>query len=416
MERAIVGTALLLSLAVASLAQQVPSLPSACSQGEVNRTAAQVHSARKRLLDLPIGDGLETNVSPAAQQDITFMKDALSLFVNAYMRCVSNKPDSAKIQQELSTLSDAFEMPRGRVIPNGQLPPDFGKYGFELSFEVKVIENPRLVGVTANFSIECGGDTVLLIFAPDNESWKEVLRWQKKPYATVDGGTLAFDYGISPPDERGQWYIVTHDVAPWCSSTWSSIRYTVLRPTDEPLRPKILLSASDGMWFGNEDFGSLTVQKNAFDLRFHSYSIDTGVHNRVWIRHYSVIGDTVHRIQPVAVSPRDFVDEWVESPWEQAALWSSTSAIGNLRKVHETLSKLREATNSLLEYDSVYACSESADRYQVEVSEEVEPDFKTARTFYFQVLGRSTYTMVRASKERDPNCAGRNLLEEMSTK
>jgi len=106
------------------------------------------------------------------------------------------------------------------------------------------MKNPRLVGVTADFSIECGGDTVLLIFAPDNGSWKEVLRWQKKPYATVAGGTMAFSYGVSLLDEAGQWYVVTHDIAPWCSSTWSSIRYTVLRLAPDPLRPKVLLSNS----------------------------------------------------------------------------------------------------------------------------------------------------------------------------
>jgi hypothetical protein len=304
-------------------------------------------------------------------------------------------------------------MPRGQAIPNDQIPSDFGKFGFELSFNVRVIENPSLVGVEANFSIECGGDTVLLIFAPDNDSWREVLRWQKETYARVDGGTLAFDYGISPTDDAGHWYVVTHEVAPWCSSTWSSIRYTVLRPTAEPLRPKILLSASDGMWYGNDDFGSMTVQKDAFDLRFHSNSIDSGVHNRVWIRHYSVIDDTVHRTQPIAVSPRDFVDEWIVSPWEKAAQWSSKPSSVELQRMHALLLKRNEAAETLLEYNSVRKCSESSDRYQVEISEQIAPDFRTTvRSFFFEVIGENTYTMVRVSEKRDPRCTGRNILEE----
>lgn len=291
------------------------------------------------------------------------MKEALDDFITAYLQCVSSQPDAAKIKSDLSALSDAFEMPNGPIAKEN-IPRDFGKFGFELSFRTRLFENPRLLSVVANFSIECGGDTVLLIFAPSDESWKEVLRWQKEPYATVDGGTLAFDYDISPPDDEGQWFLATHDVAPWCSSTWSGIRYSVFRPTRAPHQPKTLFSGSDYMWWGNEDFGTLAVQKEAFDLRFHSTSIDGGVHNRVWVRHYSVIGDAVRRIQPVAVSPRDFVDEWIVSPWQQAEQWSSSPALAELKQAHTEWSRRNKSYTSLLEYYSVHRCSDSRDHYR----------------------------------------------------
>jgi len=343
------------------------------------------------------------------------MKSALGDFITAYLQCVSLQPDPARVKSDLSALGHAFEMPSGHISKEN-IPPDFGKFGFELSFQTKLFEKPRLLAVTANFSIECGGDTVLLIFSPSTESWKEVLRWQKKPYATVAGGTLAFDYGISPPDDAGQWFLVTHDVAPWCSSTWSDIRYSVLRPTPDPNQPKTLFSSSDFMWWGNEDFGILTVQKDAFDLRFHSASIDGGVHNRVWIRHYSVLGDAVRRIQPLAVSPRDFVDEWIVSPWQQAAQWSSNSALAELRQAHAAWSRRRKSYTSLLEYYSAHRCADGPDHYQVEVAEETGPKFETAHSFYFQVRGNGVYTMFRVSDKPDVRCGGPDILDEMSTK
>jgi hypothetical protein len=399
-------------LLLASLAQAQAPSSVACSQTEINRTAVQVDSVRKHLLELPIGDGLQTDISSFAQQKIASMKSALGDFITAYLHCVPSQADPAKIKSDLSALGHSFEMPNG-TISNENIPPNFGKFGFELSFQTRLFENPRLLGVTANFSIECGGDTVLLIFSPSNESWSEVLRWQKKPYATVAGGTLAFDYDISPPDDAGQWFLVTHDVAPWCSSAWSDIRYSALRPTPDPDHPKTLFSGSDFMWWGNDDFGTLIVQKSAFDLRFHSASIDGGIHNRVWVRHYSVIGDAVRRVQPVAVSPRDFVDEWIVSPWQQASQWSSNP---ELRQAHAAWSERKKSATSLLEYDSVQRCADSPEHYQVEVAVESGPKFETARPRYFQVRGDGDYTMLRVSDKSDARCSGPSILDEMGTK
>ncbi len=330
-----------LLLASSSKAQGEGSPLSVCSQTAVDRTAAQLDLVRKGLLQLPIGDGLQTDVSPVARRRIAAMKTALADFIGAYVHCVPAQPDADKISNDLSALGHAYEMPPG-VTSIEKIPPDFGKYGFELSFKTRVFKNPPLLGISAEFSIECGSDTLLLLFAPSGGSLKEVLQWQKKPYLTVAGGTMAFGYGVSPADDDGHWFLVTHDIAPWCSSTWSGIRYSVQRPAASPVRPKTLFSADDFMWWGNEDYGSLTIEKNAFDLRFHSASIDVGVHNRVFIRHFSVIGDTVRRTQPVAASPRDFVDEWIVSPWKEAAQWSANSTLATLRDSHALWSTRNE--------------------------------------------------------------------------
>ena len=160
-------------------------------------TAAQVESVRKNLLKLPIGDGLETDVSLSAQQEIKSMKVVLGEFVDAEMHCVSAQTTPAQIERDLSAFVHAFHLPSG-VLSNEQIPADFGKYGFELWFDVKTISEQRLVAISASFSIECGTDSMLFIFAPDGDSWKEVLRWQSQPYKTVAGAIQAFAYGISP--------------------------------------------------------------------------------------------------------------------------------------------------------------------------------------------------------------------------
>jgi len=124
----------------------------------------------------------------------------------------------------------------------------------------------------------------------------------------------------------------------------------------------------------------------------------------------------VVRTQPVAVSPRDFVDEWTVSPWEQAAEWSSRSAIGELEQMHEALSKRTKTANDVFELRFRVQVFRQCGPYQVEVIKDKAPGFRTSRSVYFQVLGGSTYSMDRVSGTGDPRCTGRNILEEMSTK
>ncbi len=420
-KNAIIGVALLLAVAptIVAQAKPAPSSLALCSQDDIDRAAKQVESNRAALLALPTGDGMETDVSPGGQKAILGFKESIGIFVNAYMKCAPLTPDTKRVQHDLSRRTHAFSLPH-RQMSKEEIPSDYGKYGFQLGYDVRLAQSERLVGIIATFDIECGSDAVLFIFRPDGGSWQEVLRWQSKPYATIGDAFWAFDYRISPPDKKGRWYVMTKHIAPWCSSTWSAINYAILRPQMTTVTPKVLLSGSDSMWWGNQDFGRLVVGSSDSDLRFHSSSIDAGVHNRVWIRHFRVSGDTVTRTQPVAVSPRDFVDEWLTSPWEEASKWSSKTPPDELRQAHQRLSKLQESVDksddSLFEHGSVYRCSNAQHRYQVELVEHTGEKFDISRSFYFDVTGHGHYTMTQVSETPDPACKGRDLLNSMSTR
>lgn len=127
------------------------------------------------------------------------------------------------------------------------------------------------------------------------------------------------------------------------------------------------------------------------------------------------LGDTVRRTQLVAVSPRDFVDEWIVSPWEEASRWSEKSSLTHLQQAHKMMSPNKKGTNALLEYDSIYRCSDGK-RYQVGLGEMSGPKFDNKKSVYFFVKGDEPFTMVGVSEVPDPKCGGANLLEKMATK
>ncbi|HEU0154664.1 MAG TPA: hypothetical protein VFQ82_01235, partial [Stellaceae bacterium] len=307
----------------------------------------------------------------------------------------------------LSRQAHAFRLKPG-IYKTGDLPKDADNYGYELWFEAKARGHSRrrTIDIAAHFQIHCGGDAVLLIFSFEHGSWREALRWQSAPYAAIDGAFDTLDFAVSPADRLGGWYVVATDIPPWCTSFWSKIRYAMLRPVPGTPTPGVIFSDSAPIYWGNEDYGTLTVRRNEFDLRFHGPSIDPVVHNRVWNRRYRVAGDSVRRIPPFALSPRDFVDEWAVSPWEQAVQWSSPG-IAALKAIHR---KLRDGHP--FEYVSARKCSGLPLRYQVEMGQADDHV-----RYYFQLAaGPPQYRMAAIMEEPAAACNGRNILNSMTTR
>jgi hypothetical protein len=396
---------MLLCAAVAAMAVTHPSVAraDACSKEGITHAADQVDVARKALIALRVGDGSETDVSPKAQRAIGIMKWRLGVFVDAYMRCAATDRDAATIEQDLSQLANALNLERqGYRID--ELPAGSGHYGFDLDFQVKRwTGQPKTIAIVARISIQCGSDSVLFVFASDGGPWREALRWQSKRYKEVSGAFEAFDYAISPPDDAGKWYVVAKSIAPWCSSTWSLIRYAALRPSGTQGAPRILHAAQDSMWWGNDDFGQLHAGKSDFEIRFHAESIDAGVHNRLWIRHFRINGNSVRRIPPVADSPRDFVDEWIVSPWREASQWSTPEARRALEPWHRRLHKIHS-----FDFDSVRRCSDRSNHYQIGLMSDDDQD-----PYYLSVAEPKDYVMIGASAKPSPDCDGEDILRGM---
>jgi hypothetical protein len=455
-------------IAVISACAAAPRAGASCSQTEIAKTSTALDSARQTLLALPVADDTDTHISRPAQAAITAMKEALDHFAVAYMQCVStSKPDPQKIQTEISEKSHAATQPsppapaaaKPLAVPietpadaapsatataTADVPPaTTGKYGRELSFEVGTSADARrLVSIVAKFSIQCGTDAVFWIFTPEGRSWREALRWQGVPYSTVSGAYDAFDYSISPPDDTGNWFVVTKNLMPSCTPNLSEIRYALLRPNEESPRPKALLARKEPIVGAGGDLGSVHAEKDSFEIRFRSSSIDASVHNRLYIMHYGINGDTLAHTQPVATNPRDFVDDWLRVPWLEAQQWSDKTVISSLRNAHAEAESLEKDGN--LAFEAVHRCGADANDYEVTLAA------GTAKKLYFRAIAEpaadasatsaasatanpstnfsangnanananaeAVFTMHAASTSPSSACKGDNLLDTMQTK
>ena len=362
----------------------VPAEAATCSHADIAKVVQDVKAARAILTAVPLGDETDPAIAPAIRTPIAVLKTQLAELGAAYMRCQTEDLDDKGAQRELSALAGASDAQRDT------------HYGQSLS--VTVTRMPLgFVNITSSFSVKCASDAVVQIFADEGGVWRERLRIQNPSYKDAAGASSDVEVKIALPDKSGRWFAVTKSIVPWCSSTWSSIRYAVLRPTDDPSHPRVLLSRSDPIWWGGDDTGRLNVDTHGFDLRFHAESIDAGRHNREWIRDFSVEGDTVKRTPVIALSAQDFAEEWIQSQWDEAKEWTQPSA--PLRPIHDRLHAKPYA-----EYQSIRSCGLALAQI------EVLPDQSESSVFLL-VSGSTNFTMLNVSAASDRRCTGKNLYD-----
>jgi hypothetical protein len=357
--------------------------------------------AQVQLLALTPSDDLDPMLTPPVQQGIARAKAAIAAIVRARLACAGADETSEQLENDLNQAMRTVHAGCGERCAHSA-------YGDVPEFAVApAAVQPQLIGIVARMPIECGLDSALFVFEREAGAWRERLHWQSAPYTDVSGAFEAFDYKISPPDAHGRWYVLVKDVAPWCSSTWSTVRYAVLRPSSSGATP-IVFRGEDEIYWGSEDFGAITANARDFDVRFHAASIDPGVHNRVWIRHFTIDGDTVRRVPPIALTPRDFVDEWIRTPWAQAARWSAPAKRAALARSHR---QLRAAWHKhYYEFAAIHACPGRPHRYEVGLtSDDDEPDW------FLTIRGDSDFTLIGVARAANPACRGPDLRDTMQT-
>jgi hypothetical protein len=169
-----------------------------CSQDAILRSANEVKASRQRLIATKLSDALDNGVPASLQKEISNLKDTLSATVSAYLQCVkADTVDLTTLQSDLLRMTEVPEPPPITQFDKEQVD---GFYGTELKIIASHPANaPRLIAITINFGIECGVDSILLIYEFHEGIWQKSLRWQSKDYPAISGAYGDFfDYFVLP--------------------------------------------------------------------------------------------------------------------------------------------------------------------------------------------------------------------------
>jgi hypothetical protein len=167
-----------------------------------------------------------------------------------------------------------------------------------------------------------------------------------------------------------------------------------------------ILGREQGIWFGANNPYQVRLDPDELLLEVRDRSIDGGIHNRAHVLHFKAAGPAAERIDPVALQPQDFVDEWLIRQWSEMESRSAEDGRDKLKKWHEFLAGDFVAG----ELQFAQQCRDKSDQWQVGIDLDwiKGKELPEGLRLYFLVQQSNQYRfkMVGVSFDRQEGCPG----------
>jgi hypothetical protein len=341
----------------------------------------------------------EWDVPPAARSLMAAWKQQIRDFIG---RELNGGPYQSAPAERIRADLKAALVREGVPASREPSPGAEGPYGWIGDVDVRRPEgHDRLLAVTVTQDISCGSDASLYLFQWERGSWQLAFALESNGYEQVNGGLGSFQFGVSPPDKQGGFFIVAASINPWCSSSWQGIHYRAYRLGGDPLRPVPFFDESAGIF--EWDY-TLTVEADRFRVTFPgNQSLDVDILVRDYVRAFRVTGTKAERIGPLAKEPQGFIDEWIGQPWEIAKRWTLHPERPAMKAWHERLKERKEDLST--SFDSLEAC----DPNRSQATLDLDPD-KQAKplplVLYFTVRSQGDdFRMERIDVSKEAGCS-----------
>lgn len=283
------------------------------------------------------------------------------------------------------------------------------------------LEYGRYLLVETAVGVRCGYDQSAYVYEWRDKAWRLLLQseqdrygkdeYQPQNFLSVEASParVSFDQPAPPP------LVLTLGYSPWCQSNWQMLYTRLWRTSPSTPNPPPLINTSDTLYMGDDVVAGGSLTDRDVLIEFRGRSIDGDVLVRPVVRHFLVLdGDKLERIAPVALNPKDFVDEWLTATWTEAAKW--TDARGD----RATLSASHQALHKdylFGEFDPApMRCRDDPTLWQVGYASDIggEGSYKLGAPAYFLVRWMPPYrfTMVDAGTTQHPHCDEVDLMPD----
>jgi len=284
----------------------------------------------------------------------------------------------------------------------------------EIKFDWKTGYDPGILIVSTKLWLPCGKtdpDSAVYVFQGMARHWDLVLTADSDFDPAGADDTSGVQYEISPPDSRGRWYFVVAHLPPSCRDLPRVLHYQAFRPGASPDKPVVLFSGRDKIDLHFVPPFRLNVETDWFAITAgRPRKLDAAP--AVFISSYQVTGSQAQRMAPLALTPEDFLDQWVQLSWDDARRWARPSSDSALQEWHAKLHGL--ATDSV-DIESVHHCSGEGEGDQIwlvelAIDRQANPSI-TQEELYVQIAKRDgLFTVESANSIHPAGCPGKTPL------
>ena len=350
------------------------------------------------------------------------LKRQLRDLVGATLNAQAAEPDGlpairSALVKELAVRQIAYDTPEIVTISGNEASVAEGgaeDYTYGRLQQIAIDKPPghtNLLAVTIRFGVVCGSDTSLYVFQRQDNRWSLLIALDAGEYDSISAALGEFQYAVSQPESNGDFYVVTKNVNPWCTSNWQTLRYQVMRAGPSPMQPRVILQREEPVFLGNGDSGWLALSSSGFTLEYDSWQ-GLGEIVRRHIAAYEIVGDTARRVPPLAHAPEDFLDEWFAQPWEEASRWIHPGAARTLHRIHSQIHAARNDDQQSMLAGFVFdpaVCPVSPNRWQVGIAATFDrPGHHASETslrqFFIVTREGDRFAIHSASRAALPRC------------
>jgi hypothetical protein len=318
---------------------------------------------------------MDTTVPPDVQKSIGKFKDQLVEISDAILACASTASSAASVEQYFAQSLGPLHPDRPTAPKEETATNIFGRNARASVTSPK----PGFVFVELSFGITCGTDSLLLLYQRTNDRWERVLRWQSKQYAeTKDAFGDFFHYSLINDAKTNQLTAIAAHGHPWCTSRWSGFDIDVLSLSDNA-DPKPVFHQNLG--YVREEPTRWSTLEHGVELRAENSFLDVAVMTKKAIFRFVLEDGKLRRVQPIALNGIGFVDERLQSDWDDAKQWTSSEHAESLRTLHDKVrSEYEHGTQ--FGYGAVRGCSEKG-IFEAELTKEEIPTYLTFRQQHY---------------------------------
>jgi len=276
--------------------------------------------------------------------------------------------------------------------------------GFLGPISLDLRQSDHILVVRTGTGIVCGVDQSAYAYEWRDKKWRRFWQYEQniepdKPYAPMHIGAVNIAWGEKDSHER---LVQVLGNGEWCASSFNDVYFSLWRADMEGGEPKLLQAQAQRAWLGKHEppLEGSTGNSDAL-VEFLVPSLDIGVHSYETVRHYQVKGDAVTRIDPIALRPRSFTEEWLKTDWAESAGWTAPLRRDALKSWHDAL----HSDDLYGEFTDVSRhCRKDPELWQVAIRFGASDKPQTGAFFLIRWRPPYRFEMVEITRAPRPDC------------